>query len=461
MAGGGSWDQVAGGEGAGGGSQEASLLPVRGSPQFQVHNDCCVLVSDIGPGVVGKAVSFYIYTSQTKKGTLEVIVSVADREVPVCIQSEGNAKFKVIFKPQDALVHLIIVKYNGLAVHNSPFQCEIIDNQKQVVGGAGLKMCPVGLPANNTLAISSSDWSDYCLIKVHSPGGEVLPLNRLPSTATNMEVEFTPVEVGAHRVHIGLDGQPVIGSPFTCNTYDVGRVVVTGMEGSLIVGKAVSFTVDASQAGEGTLEVEVTTAKSTVQAEVVDKSRGIYEVTFVPQETIRHFANIYYNDDGVPSNPFQCFVGLDAGAVEAAPSPRSEEARAATNRGDVLDVKAQGRARLNRVRAARKMVVKEVVHEQISFNVKHEDVSINEMKKKLSFKCSICGKILEKKHKMKEHISRGHTEEPGSYKHFKTTVEKGTTKYCDECPKVCKEGIPFSSTKLQCMVMEQRKMLKL
>ena len=219
------------------------------------------------------------------------------------------------------------------------------------------------------------------------------------------------MEVGTHRVHIDLDGQPMIGSPFTCNTYDVGKVVVTGMEGSLIVGKAVSFTVDASQAGEGTLEVEVTTAKSTVQAEVVDKSRGIYEVTFVPQEITRHFANIYYNDDGVPSNPFQCFVGLDAGAVEAAPSPRREEARAATgaNRGDglgeaVLDVKAQGRARLNRVRAARKMVVKEVVHEQISFNMKHEDVSNIEMKKKLSFKCSICGKILEKKHKMKEHI---------------------------------------------------------
>lgn len=177
VAGGGSWDQVAGGEGAGRGS----LLPVQGSPQFQVHNACCVLVSDIGPGVVGKAVSFYIYTSQTGTGTLEVIVSVADREVPVCIQSEGNAKFKVIFKHQDALVHLIIVKYNGLAVHNSPFQCEIIDNQKQVVGGADLKMCPVGLLANITLAISSSDWSDYCLIKVHSPGGEVLPSTACPA----------------------------------------------------------------------------------------------------------------------------------------------------------------------------------------------------------------------------------------------------------------------------------------
>jgi len=49
------------------------------------------------------------------------------------------------------------------------------------------------------------------------------------------------------------------------------------------VGKPLTFTVDASQAGEGTLELVVTTAKTSVRAEVQARSRGLYDVTFVPQ----------------------------------------------------------------------------------------------------------------------------------------------------------------------------------
>ncbi|KAJ9597132.1 hypothetical protein L9F63_026976, partial [Diploptera punctata] len=45
------------------------------------------------------------------------------------------------------------------------------------------------------------------------------------------------------------------------------------------VGKPATFTVDASEAGEGTLELVVSTDKSTVKAEVVACSRGLYDVT--------------------------------------------------------------------------------------------------------------------------------------------------------------------------------------
>ena len=58
------------------------------------------------------------------------------------------------------------------------------------------------------------------------------------------------------------------------------------------IGKAVDFTVDASKAGEGTLELVVTTAKTSVRAEVQARSRGLYDVTFIPQESSPHFINI-------------------------------------------------------------------------------------------------------------------------------------------------------------------------
>lgn len=60
--------------------------------------------------------------------------------------------------------------------------------------------------------------------------------------------------------------------------------------------------VDASQAGEGTLELVVTTRKSSVRAEVSMRSRGLYDVTFVPQDKISHYVNITFNEEDVPGN---------------------------------------------------------------------------------------------------------------------------------------------------------------
>ena len=57
---------------------------------------------------------------------------------------------------------------------------------------------------------------------------------------------------------------------------------------------------DASSAGEGTLELVVSTKHSTVKAEVVACSRGLYDVTFVPHEPTPHFVNISFNEEDVP-----------------------------------------------------------------------------------------------------------------------------------------------------------------
>ena len=66
--------------------------------------------------------------------------------------------------------------------------------------------------------------------------------------------------------------------------------------------------VDASQAGEGTLELVVQTEKTSVRAEVLMRSRGMYDVTFVPQEKMPHFLDIQFNEENVPGSPFEIEV---------------------------------------------------------------------------------------------------------------------------------------------------------
>lgn len=70
-------------------------------------------------------VYFSIDASQAGAGNLEIIVSVGGKNVPNYVQSEGNAKFRVNFKPLEAQTHMLSVKFNNESVPNSPFACEI------------------------------------------------------------------------------------------------------------------------------------------------------------------------------------------------------------------------------------------------------------------------------------------------------------------------------------------------
>ena len=71
------------------------------------------------------------------------------------------------------------------------------------------------------------------------------------------------------------------------------------------MGVPITFSVDAAGAGEGTLELVVSTASNTVKAEVTACARGLYDVTFVPQTAEPHFVNITFNDISIDGNPFR------------------------------------------------------------------------------------------------------------------------------------------------------------
>jgi len=43
-----------------------------------------------------------------------------------------------------------------------------------------------------------------------------------------------PFEVGPHTVSVQMNGEPVGGSPFVCNVYDVSKVLVTGLASSSV-----------------------------------------------------------------------------------------------------------------------------------------------------------------------------------------------------------------------------------
>ncbi|CAH0557049.1 unnamed protein product [Brassicogethes aeneus] len=295
---------------------------IEGSPFLvKAYDASRVTVTDITDGTVGKPVSFSINASQAGAGNLEIIVAVAGRNVPNFVQSEGNARFKVNFKPTEAATHTLSVRFNGQPVPGSPFNCKVSSGNTQPrvpVSGSGIELAAVGHAAE--IKIDGVTGGEPQVI-VTAPTGKVLPTKLLISGDTYTG-KFVPEMVGRHSVAILINDQHVIGSPFSCNVYDVNKVNVSGLPGRkggsmsdlslrdnpAEVGKPVTFSVDAAQAGEGTLELVVSTQHTTIKAEVVACARGLYDVTFVPLSAEDHFVNITFNDMTVVGSPFHCSV---------------------------------------------------------------------------------------------------------------------------------------------------------
>ncbi|KAL1437060.1 hypothetical protein MTO96_049063 [Rhipicephalus appendiculatus] len=305
-----------------------------GSPfMSKVYDASKVRVADIGTGVVGRPVYFTIDASQAGAGNLEIIVSVGGRNVPNYVQSEGNAKFRVNFKPSEPLTHTLSVKFNGEPVPGSPFFVKVSDSNQSMVSGASLRTSSIARPAKFTIDSKGSESTD-CKVTVVGPSGKKVPVTVTRTSTTTFEAEFHPTEVGPNQVNVVLDGTPVPGSPYTCNVYDVSKVRVTGLNPG-VVNKPVTFQVDALQAGNGTLELVVRTRKSSVCAEFAMKSHGIYEVTFVPTEKTPHYVNITFNEEDIPGNPFKIEIRDSQAAVEAKAAPRTSTS-AVVARGDGL-----------------------------------------------------------------------------------------------------------------------------
>ncbi|XP_022694817.1 filamin-C-like isoform X2 [Varroa jacobsoni] len=281
-------------------------IPVPGSPFIcKVYDPLMVRVEDLGEGTVGRPLYFSIDASAAGAGNLEIIVSVGGRNVPNYVQSEGNARFRVNFKPSEPLVHSISVKFNGAAVPGSPFNAIVHDCQQSPVSGSELRMTSVARGARFVVHSKGSDQSVH--VKATAPSGSDIPVALTKNNTGDYSAEFHPREVGPQRVEVLLGGEHVAGSPFVCNVYDVNKVVVSGLTRG-IVGKPVVFLVDASAAGEGTLELVVSTRQSSVRAEESIRARGVYNMTFLPTQPVPHFVNITFNDEDVPGNPFRLEV---------------------------------------------------------------------------------------------------------------------------------------------------------
>lgn len=168
--------------------------------------------------------------------------------------------------------------------------------------------------ADKPFSIKGSVHSEAELtIAITSPKGSVVDFDKVPSPTGEPTYQYTPEVPGTYVIDVTYSGEHISGSPYivthtasfhpqNCSVDDTGLRRVC-------VGRTAKFTVDASKAGVGKLEVEVHNPNSAeVPVSIAAKDRGLYEVCFTTREVGEHWVFVSWGSEDVPSSPFTCKV---------------------------------------------------------------------------------------------------------------------------------------------------------
>lgn len=201
--------------------------------------------------------------------------------------------------------------------------CNVVDINKLTLvnfeQNGGVLLFPIHKPT--VLEMNSSDLSNNDItIKLTSSSGKQIPVSRSITPQNTLKISFQPNEIGrtnetkikkcnsqdnqtffiqtgTHLLEIDVASVAITGSPFEVKIYDSSRIVVSDVRGNEI-NKPCELMIDASNAGEGQLEIAVN--DGTVKNNVKQIKAGQYAVSFLPTKQDNYSIDIRFNQEVVP-----------------------------------------------------------------------------------------------------------------------------------------------------------------
>ncbi|KFD53766.1 hypothetical protein M513_05272 [Trichuris suis] len=256
---------------------------------------------------LGEPVSFVIDAAKAGTGNMEIFVSVDGRNVPNQVQAEGNARFKVMFTPQEAKLHIVSVKFNSEPVPGSPMTVAVVESESCEAFGPGISTTVAGSTANFTMNLSDKRTGE-CNVIVTAPDETTLPVKCFKQKDGNFRVEYKPSIVGEHKVEVSVGEQQIKGSPFKCTVFNPDLVRIVKLD-RVVAGKEASVKVNTSRAGKADLTAEVADPDGLpIDVEVLRDLEGEDELRFSTGKVGQHTLTINYGGYDVLENPMIFFA---------------------------------------------------------------------------------------------------------------------------------------------------------
>nr|XP_039265539.1 filamin-C-like isoform X3 [Styela clava] len=267
---------------------------------------------------VGRPESFTVETDGAGgKGILDVAMVGPDkRPVPVRVRNSPDES-KCTFTPKEEGPHRLDVTYDGEPVPGSPFVVEALkpaDAGKVKAYGPGLKHGIVDQPAQFT--IDTTEAGNGALgLTVEGPSKSKIEC--VDNGDGTCSVSYLPLEAGDYKINVLFAEEHIPGSPFKAEiepAFDSSKVRAKGkgLENGK-VGKKSAFVVDASDAGEAPVEVQVVNedGSKVPGVRVHDNGDGTHDVSFVPNKPGDATVAVKYGGDDIPGTPKKVHITPD------------------------------------------------------------------------------------------------------------------------------------------------------
>uniref|UniRef100_H3C4Z4 Filamin A n=1 Tax=Tetraodon nigroviridis TaxID=99883 RepID=H3C4Z4_TETNG len=271
-----------------------------------------------GPGLKGgttnKPNKFTIETRGAGTGGLGLAMEGPSEAKMSCIDNKDGS-CSVEYVPYEPGTYNLNITYGGQPITGSPFSVPVsdtVDSTKVKCQGPGLgNNVRANIPQAFTVDASKAGVAPL-QVRVQGPKGVVEPVEVVDNGDQTHTVNYVPTREGPYSINVLYDDEEIPRSPYKVKvlpTHDASKVRAsgpglntTGVPASL----PVEFTIDAKDAGEGLLAVQITDPEGKPKkANIRDNHDGTYLVSYVPDMTGRYTILIKYGGDEIPYSPYR------------------------------------------------------------------------------------------------------------------------------------------------------------
>uniref|UniRef100_A0A673B2V9 Filamin A, alpha (actin binding protein 280) n=1 Tax=Sphaeramia orbicularis TaxID=375764 RepID=A0A673B2V9_9TELE len=271
-----------------------------------------------GPGLKGgitnKPNKFTVETRGAGTGGLGLAMEGPSEAKMSCTDNKDGS-CSVEYIPYEPGTYNLNITYGRQPIAGSPFSVPVsdtVDSTKVKCQGPGLSNnVRANIPQAFTVDASKAGVAPL-QVRVQGPKGVVEPVEVVDNGDQTHTVNYVPTREGPYSINVLYNDEEIPRSPYKVKvlpTHDASKVRAsgpglntTGVPASL----PVEFTIDAKDAGEGLLAVQITDPEGKPKkADIRDNHDGTYLVSYVPDMTGRYTILIKYGGDEIPYSPYR------------------------------------------------------------------------------------------------------------------------------------------------------------
>uniref|UniRef100_H2N036 Calponin-homology (CH) domain-containing protein n=1 Tax=Oryzias latipes TaxID=8090 RepID=H2N036_ORYLA len=265
-------------------------------------------------GLVNKPNIFTVETRGAGTGGLGLAIE-GPSEAKMSCKDNKDGSCSVEYIPFIPGEYDVNITFGGLPIPGSSFRVpvrELVDPSKVRCLGPGLGS-RVRTHVPQTFTVDSSKAGVAPLeVQLCGPTGVAEPVSVTDNGDGTHTVTYTPANDVLYTINVKYADQQVPRSPFKIKplpAHDASKVRASGPglnASGVLASFPVEFTIDARDAGEGLLTVQISDPKGKPKRAIVRDNRdGTYTVSYIPDMTGRYTITIKYGGDEIPHSPYR------------------------------------------------------------------------------------------------------------------------------------------------------------